>query len=85
MFGVGEVLFSEIHVFHARFCFWIDFLMIFGSFGIHFGSLKMDSEIDQKFDGFLGRSWNGSGAPKGSHGGFRSARPGPTGMATGGV
>ena len=45
----------------------------------------MDSKIDQKFDGFLGRSWKGSGAPKGSHGGFRSARPGSTGKGREGV
>ena len=33
----------------------------------HFGSqnhLKMVSKIDQKIDGFLDRSWKGSGPPK---------------------
>ena len=62
--------------------------MILGGFGSHFRSqngAKMDSKIDQKFDGFLGRSWKGSGAPKGSHGGFRSARPGSTGKGREGV
>ena len=62
--------------------------MILGGFGDHFeiqNAAKMDSKIDQTFDGFLGRSWNGSGAPKGSHGGFISARPGPTGKGREGV
>ena len=41
--------------------------MILGGFGDHFGSqngTKMASKIDQKIDGFLDRSWKGSGAPK---------------------
>ena len=62
--------------------------MIFGSFETHFGiqnGAKMDSKIDQNFDGFLGRSWKGAGAPKGSHGGFISARPGSTGKGREGV
>ena len=63
MFGVGEVLFFRNSRFSCQIRFWIDFLMIFGSFGSHFGSqngAKMDSKIDQKIDGFLDRSWKGS-------------------------
>ncbi len=62
--------------------------MILGGFGMHFGSqngAKMDSKIDKKIDGFLGRSWKGSGAPKGSREGFISACPGPTGKGREGV
>ena len=62
--------------------------MIFGSFGTHFGSqngAEMDSKIDSKFNGFLGRSWKGSGAPKRNHDGVISARPGSTGKGREGV
>ena len=68
MFGVGEVLFSRNLGFSCQIRFWVDFLMIFGSFGRHFGGqngAKMDSKIDQKFDGVLDRSWTGSLARKG--------------------
>ena len=37
--------------------------MILAGFGRHFESqngAKMDSKIDQQFDGFLDRSWKGS-------------------------
>ena len=41
--------------------------MILDGFGGHFGSqndTKMGSKIDQKIDGFLDRSWKGSGRQK---------------------
>ena len=72
MFGVGEVLFFRNSRFSCQILLWIDFRMIVGSFGSHFGSqngAKMDSKIEQKNDGFLDRSWKGFGAP-------REARPG---------
>ena len=88
MFSVGEVLFVRNSRFSCQILFWIDFGMILGGFGSHFGSpnrANMRSKINQKINGFLGRSWKGSGAPKGSHDGFISARPGPTGKGREGV
>ena len=67
MFGVGEVLFFRNSRFSCQIRFWIDFSMILGGFGCHFGrqnGAKMDSKIDRKFDGFLDRSYKRSGAPK---------------------
>ena len=66
-FGVGEVLFFRNSHFFDQSHIWTDFWMILGGFGDHFGSqnqLKMVSKIDQKIDGFLDRSWKGSGPPK---------------------
>ena len=71
VFGVGEVLFFRNSRFSCQILFWIDFLMILGGFGRHFGSqngVKLDSKIDQKIDGFWDRSWKGFGPP-------REARP----------
>ena len=68
MFGVGEVLFFRNSGFSCQIRFWVDFLLIFGSFGSHVGiqnGAKMASKIDQKIGGFLDRSLEGSGRQKG--------------------
>ena len=56
--------------------------MILDGFGSHFGSnngTKMVSKIDQKIDGFLGRSWEGSLARKGGLTGSEWSVLGPRG------
>ena len=88
MFGVGEVLVFRNSRFSCQIRFWIDFLMILGGFGSHFGSqngAKPDSKIDQKFEGFLERSWNGSLAPKEGFDQFWVVCPGSTGKGREGV
>ena len=55
---------SKIEV-EIRASFFDDCLLIVGAFWNHFGSqngTKMGLKIDQKNDGFLDRSWKGSGA-----------------------
>ena len=54
--------------------------MILEGVGSHFGSqnrLKMASKIDQKIDGFLERSWKGSGPPKKARAGLDREGTGP--------
>ena len=53
--------------------------MILGGLGDHFGSqngTKMASKIDQKNNGFLDRSWKGSGLPKSKPRGGKSTERG---------
>ena len=61
------MLFFRNSPFFDEMRFGIDFEWILDGFWSHFGSqnaAKMGSKIDQKIDGFLDRSWKGSGAPK---------------------
>ena len=68
MSRLGDVLFFEKSSFFVQLRFWIDLLLTLDGFGMHFGSqneTKVASKRDQKMDGFLDRSWKGSGARKG--------------------
>ena len=89
MFGVGEVLFSRNSRFSCQILLRIDFLMILGGFGSHFGSqngAKMRSKINQKIGGFLDRSLQGSGRQKGATGESDPPVLGPRGpILAGGV
>ena len=54
--------------------------MILDGFGSHFGSKnasKMVQKIDQNFDGFLDRSWKGSGPQREARAGLGGEGTGP--------